>query len=519
MPSSHGPVAAGDETFAGLVDAVRDLADALGGRFAAAVRDRTSPAAQRAILRAIGVSGLAPGGRPLALELVHRVATQDRRLPASGIALPLAVAAHEYDLEPQQAALEVVQGNIDLAAEAKLLSVRSRSAPARALLDEWLAGADDRFEANRVAGAELAAVLGEPRVPWVGAEERVFDARDAVAHAGTLVASGADLIRVRVPRDGELRDDLGTVAPEDEWPVGPAAPPPAGSERGLTMLRTALDEAGAAAGRFPRLAVRRVGLAAPELGVVVGFERVDVAFVDPLEAIEQFDVDPARALVDHALADALLARTGARLALGPGSADGSADEAGSSGRALALQALGRAFAVRVGFPAARLDLAACPPFAVDRGRPLRALVEVWLRAVLFPGHRLVVESDVGEVAGLGLTGLVSAWVAGGAVLGTVFVRDEAGRLARAPEALASAVGAARALATARPVGELRGEALELACATLTRARQTLQDVERGGLAAVGRANGLGSEGLERSADDPGMAWAWGSTSDGPGSAR
>jgi len=498
-------------------DVLLGLADALAGRLASEARSRTSVALQRALLRAIGVSGLAPDGRSLAAEIVHRYISADRHPLRGGIALPFALAAHEYDLEPQQLAIEVVRGTIDLAAEADLLRSHARSAPARLLLAAWLASADDRFEANRVARAELTSLFGDPVPPCIAVEVRAFDARDAATHASSLVPSGADLVRVRVPRDGELRDDLGTVAAEDEWPVGPDAPPPAGSQRGLAVLRAALDEAGARAGRYSRLGIRRVGLAAPELAVVAGFERVDVVFIDPMDAIVDVGVDPDRALADHAVAQSLLRRAGARLVLSagplttPAQPEGPMDVAVAAGRGLALQALSRAYALRNGFTAERLELVACPPFSVTRDAPLQPVVEVGLRSLLFPQHRLVIDEAIGEAVGAVLPGMLAAWLAGGARVGMVFVPGDPARIVQARDTVRGAFSAAAAFGAARPVGEFHGEGLDVARMELGAAIETLREVERVGLAStIGRSVWIGRDGLEPlGGDDPASAWAWG----------
>ena len=81
-------------------------------------------------------------------------------------------------------------------------------------------------------------------------------------------------------------------------------------------MRTALDEAAAASGRYVRLASASLGLAAPDQAVVAGFERSTVCS-DPLESIVEFGVQPARAFTDHAFALQVHGRTGAQLALGP----------------------------------------------------------------------------------------------------------------------------------------------------------------------------------------------------------
>ncbi len=487
----------------GAATSLLELADYLADRLARAARARTSLACQHAMLRAIGVSGLAPNGRPLAHEVLRRFVATDRRVLRTGVALPFALAAHEYDLEPQELAVEVADGHVDLAAEAALLRERSRSGPARILLEAWLDAADDRFEANRVARAELASLFGAAPSMCVAAEARPFDAREAAADAASLVGAGADLVRVRVPRDGELRDDLGATASEDEWPVGRDVPPPAGSQRGLALLRGALDEAGARNGRYARLAARRVGLAAPELAVVAGFERIDSVFIDPMDAIVEVGVDPDRAMADHAVADALLLRSGARLVLGAGPLVGAEptrtppDPVLASGRALALQALSRSFALRNGFPADRVDLGAIPAFAIGRESSVRALVEVSLRAMLFPGHRLVVDDQAAEACGPVLPGLLATWMAAGAQVAMVMLPGSLRPIGQLHDGLRGAARAASALSDAHQVGPLRGEALEGAAAVLSAAVEMLRKVDRSGLAAaVGREAWLGAEGLE-----------------------
>ena len=100
-----------------LANRAASLAETLGAPAAAA----TSPGQERAILRMFGVAGIDRRGRPLAGEVVNRYLASDPGRLAGGIALPFAIAAAEYDLEPHELALEVAAGNVDLAVEAELL--------------------------------------------------------------------------------------------------------------------------------------------------------------------------------------------------------------------------------------------------------------------------------------------------------------------------------------------------------------------------------------------------------------
>lgn len=468
---------------------LRELAATVAGVLAARAASSTSLACERAVLRMCGVSGLSGSGRPLAHEVVERFAAGDSTRLGNGIGLPFAVATLEYDLDPQQLALEVADGHVDLAFESGVLRDDARRGEAERRLAGWLAAAHERFDANRTARHELIAVLGEPSPPWIASELRAFDARDAARDAGFLVAAGADLLRIRVPRDGELRRGLGEATDEDQWPVGATAPPPAGSQRGLAILREELDEAAVRHGRYPRLATRRIGLAAPEQAVVAGFERIDVVFSDPMDAIFELGIDPVRAFADHAWAQALVARTGCDLILGAGPfvapelARGvTPAPAVRAGRALALQALSLAFALRNGMPPERVALGAVPSAAfAGSGAGPRALAEVALRGLVFPEHGLVVDEAASDAADEGLASSVVAWLSGDARLRVVFSSAPPPYFEAACRGLRAGVDVAGWLSRGRVIGGLRGTALEHAEATLAGALAALREIATVGL--------------------------------------
>jgi hypothetical protein len=468
---------------------LRELASTVAGVLASRATSTTTLACERAVLRMCGVSGLSGSGRPLAHEVVERYAAGDSSRLGGGIGLPFAVATLEYDLDAQQLALEVADGHVDLAFESGVLRDDERRMEAERRLAGWLAAAQERFDANRTARHELISVLGEPPHPWIASELRAFDARDAARDAGFLVAAGADLLRVRVPRDGELRRGLGEATDEDQWPVGPTAPPPAGSQRGLAMLRDELDQAAVRHGRYPRLATRRIGLAAPEQAVVAGFERVDAVFSDPMDAIFELGIDPVRAFADHAWAQSLVARTGCDLVLGPGPfvapelARGvTPAPAVRAGRALALQALSLAFALRNGVPADRISVGAVPSAAfAGSGAGPRVLAEVALRGLMFPGHGLVVDEQASDAADEGLASSVVAWLSGDARLRTVFSSAPPPYFEAACRGLRAGVDVARWLTQGRSIGGLRGAALDHAEATLAAALAALREIATAGL--------------------------------------
>ena len=94
-----------------LVALAEPLADAWSSRALAS----TTVGRERAVLRAMGVVGLARDGRPLAWSVVDRWLADMPAGLGAGIALPFAMAMLEYDGPSQSIALDVSSGAIELA--------------------------------------------------------------------------------------------------------------------------------------------------------------------------------------------------------------------------------------------------------------------------------------------------------------------------------------------------------------------------------------------------------------------
>jgi hypothetical protein len=468
---------------------LRARAAQLAAPMAADAEQRTSLACERAVLRLFGVSGRDRAGRPLALEVVERFAELGPGRLGGGIALPFAVAALEYDLDPEEVALDIAAGNVDLALEAELLREPERRADAENTVRGWLDAAWQRFDANRTARSELRSLLGDPPQPWTGADLEPTTAGQAVGAVGALVEAGSDAIRVRVPRDTELRRGLGEEldrqAEEEEEPDEA----PAGSQRGLVLLRTAIDEASSEAERYVRLATRALGLAAPDQAVVGGFERVDLLDLDPIASIVEYGIDPARAFTDHLFALRLLARSGASLALGPGPLAVAPElvrgepigAATRSGRALAMQALDLELSLLADLPPERILMGALPADLLGTPAGIRAgLAEVELRRIVFPGHGLVFEEPETADALGGWPSALTAWCAGGPPPALVLRRTTATAPLIGAGEIRAAADAAAWLAESRRLGPLMGDALAAARRSLDVALETLEELEAHG---------------------------------------
>jgi beta-lysine 5,6-aminomutase alpha subunit len=504
-----------DATLSGRAEQVRRRAADMAGGLSRAARKSATIAQERAVLRMLGVDGLDRAGLPLAASLAERYCGSDPGRLARGVILPLVVATLEYDMPPRDVALDGASGAIDLGLEAELLERPDRLVAAQKRAAELLDAALVRFDANRTATREMRDVLGLPDEPWLGAVLKATEVVEAAAEIRAMVGAGADLIEVRVPSSwefAEARRQVGLETPGlfefeppkkgrgagridrrgRQAPARPAAEPvPAGSQRGLAVLRRAADEAAAQRRCYASLMTVTSAFAAPEQAVVAAFERIDFVGADPIREIVEDNLDPERALADHAFAHRLQARAGCRVVIGPGplaiGADMAsgipADAATRAGRALALQALGVELALADGLAADRLMTGAVPDWDAgdaDNGSIMR---QAWMRRIVFPDVRLVVGWPTGwATSSGGAMAIVSALAGAGASL--VVETGVPGNMATVGADLAAAARTARTLRATFSDGDLHGDAAATAGKTLDAAVTTLERLSGEGWASL-----------------------------------
>ena len=507
-----------------------DRASTLAGAWGARARASTTVGRERALLRLYGVTGLDRSGRPLAGAAVDRWLATARDGLGAGIALPFAMALLEYDLEPQQLALDVASGAVDLALEAELLAEPDRRSVAEVEARRLVSQALERIDADRTARRELIDLLGEADRPWLGTSIAAPDLQGAMDEVVEAASAGFDLLRVEVPIGRELADRLQDAGREPPaWPPastqgdtdvrGGARPStgavrgsaarasgdrddlehaPAGSQRALARLRRVADGVGAQRRGYVRLATAIPPLGVPEGAIVAAFERVDLVEADPMAEIVVGGVDPDRSLADHAFARRLHRRADTVLSIGSGPlvvapdlASGiPADIPTRSGRALALQLVGLALAQADGITAERLVAGAYPAWLAEETQgTARILGEVALRRALLPGIALRFD-EPSEVRDQGAPAAAAAWpFVVGAALGrsgpaAVLLRRSTGDHGRAAMEGRAAGRVARELAAVAPAAPLEGVAVDHARATVVAALQTLERLTDLGWRAV-----------------------------------
>ena len=487
----------GPEAFAPEYEALLERAGAIAARLARVALGATSLGRERAILRLIGVTGLDREGRPLAAEVVDRYVDGQAARLATGIGFPFAMALLEYDTNPQQLALDVAAGSVDLQLEAELLAEPVRYAAAADLLSRLAIGAVDRIDANRVARGELLDVLHDRPTPWVGATIHATSIDGAEREAIQLVRAGFDLARVEVPATRELAIRLGALGEDVLWRprgiTGDPDSPPVGSQRGLAQLRQVLDRAAAERGAYVRMAIAPTALAGPEGAIVAAFERADVLELGPMRELFVTGVDPDRAFVDFAFAVRVARRAGVMIHIDAGplmvapdlDTGVNADPPTRSGRSMALQLLAVLTARACGVAPGQLIVGALPVwFTGEPDAAARGVAEVALRRALYPGHPLAFVEPVDDEA-TGWAAAVAAIQPGSGVARIQLQQgsdpDRAGALARgARQASEVAAQLEGQISGAR----LAGIAADHAAGAMAAAMATLDLLEREGWPAL-----------------------------------
>jgi hypothetical protein len=506
------------------IDRLSERAETLAGAWGARARASTTLGQERALLRLFGVTGVDRSGRPLAGTAVDRWLASAQEGLGGGIALPFAMALLEYDIEPQQLAMDVASGAIDLALEAELLREPDRRAVAEAEARRLAGAAIDRMDSDRVARRELLDLLGEARLPWLGTTVSEPDLDGALDEVADLAAAGYDLLRVEVPIGREMADrlhDAGLDVPE--WhPRDPAAfrlahsssgsaaaakageidelemieQAPSGSQRALARLRRIADGVAAERRGYVRLAMAIPPLGVPEGAVVAAFERVDLVEADPVAEIVAGGVDPDRSLADHAFARRLHRRADTFVSIGPGPlvvapdlASGvPSDVATRSGRALALQLVGVALARADGIAADRIVVGAYPSWlAEEAAATARVVAEVVVRRHVFPDQLMRFDEPPGRQsesrAATAWPYVMAAGLARAGKNAIVMRRPHVDPGRAASEGRAAAVTAAE-LAEVSTAGPLLGAAEAHASAMVAAAMSTLERLADLGWRAV-----------------------------------
>ena len=284
---------------AATVERGRALALALAADVDGFARQRSTVAIERTVLRLCGVSGATPDGVPLVNVVVDHLQRAD--LLRDGAAGPFVAALVASGLGAVALARGIAVGEVDLRPHAARWHGNARVATVGAgLVDAGVQRILDQ-RAHRLALLHSQGMALQPLRYVIVATGNIHE---DVVQARVAVRQGADVIAV-IRSTGQSLLDYVPDGLTTEGYGGTFA-----TQANFALMRRALDEEGARAGRYVRLCNYASGLCMPEIACLGAFERLDMMLNDALYGILFRDINMQRTLCDQRVARRLSALAG-----------------------------------------------------------------------------------------------------------------------------------------------------------------------------------------------------------------
>ncbi|MDA8443387.1 MAG: D-lysine 5,6-aminomutase subunit alpha, partial [Peptococcaceae bacterium] len=253
----------------GLVRAARVAAEEIARGVITRVSGKTTTSIERAVLRLLGVDGVDSQGVPLPNVVLEQLKQSGKLGQGAAYWLVNAMLAYELDVpELIEAASKNAINLGDAPAQEK-----GRS---KVLMDRLTAHALDHIAQTRQARENYLCSLGEGSLPYLYVIVATGNIYADVIQAQAAVEQGADIIAVIRTTAQSLLDYV---------PYGPTTEGFGGTyatQANFRIMRQALDDAGAKAGRYIRLTNYCSGLCMPEIAVMGAWERLDMMLNDSM---------------------------------------------------------------------------------------------------------------------------------------------------------------------------------------------------------------------------------------------
>src|SRR5690554_4717755 len=321
----------------------RSAAAEIAHQMDAFIRQRTTVALERSVLRLMGVDGVDSDEIPLPNRVIE--AAVDAGLIEEGITRTLARAILHTDRSPQQIAEAIADGTLNLAELPHFDEDEIHE-----IGQELAVEAADRIKYNVDARNALLAKSAERPAPLhyvIVATGNIYE--DAV-QAKTAARQGADIVAV-IRSTGQSLLDYVPYGPTTEGFGGTYA-----TQGNFKVMREALDEVGEELGRYIRLCDYCSGLCMPEIAAMGAIERLDVMLNDALYGILFRDINPQRTFVDQYFSRMINSFAGIVINTGEDNYLTTADAVEAAHTVIASQFINEQLALRSGLPEEQMGL-------------------------------------------------------------------------------------------------------------------------------------------------------------------
>ncbi|QDG51288.1 D-lysine 5,6-aminomutase subunit alpha [Persicimonas caeni] len=319
--------------------AAADIADSMD-EF---IRQRTTVAVERTVLRLMGITGVDVDDIPLSNVVVDGAVAAG--CIDEGITRLMARAVLHTGRDPQTIAEAVAAGDLSLADLPHF-----DEAQVREVGRELAVEAADRIQATvdeRDRRLAESTDRPEPLHYVIVATGNIYE---DVVQAKTAARQGADIVAV-IRSTGQSLLDYVPEGPTTEGFGGTYA-----TQANFEIMRQGLDEVGEELGRYIRLCNYCSGLCMPEIAAMGAIERLDVMLNDALYGILFRDINPKRTFVDQYFSRMINAYAGVVINTGEDNYLTTADAVEAAHTVLASQFINEQFALRSGLPEEQMGL-------------------------------------------------------------------------------------------------------------------------------------------------------------------
>lgn len=336
------------------------------------VERHTTVTVERTVSRLLGIDGINEEGIPLPNLLVDHL--KEKGALSNGAAFYIGNAMVELKLSPQEIAVEVAEGRLDLTRlpvhdrfEIELKISRVAEEMAKRILE------NRRFREGKLEK------YGDKEGPYLYVIVATGNIHADIVQAKAAAKQGADIIAV-IRTTGQSLLDYVPYGATTEGFGGTMA-----TQENFRLMREALDEVSHEMGRYIRLCNYCSGLCMPEIAAMGAMERLDVMLNDALYGILFRDINMKRTLVDQYFSRAINGYAGVIINTGEDNYLTTADAYEEAHTVLASQFINEQFALMAGLPEEQMGLGHA--FEMDPGMKngfLYELAQAQMTREIFP---------------------------------------------------------------------------------------------------------------------------------------
>lgn len=303
----------------------------------------TTVSVERTICRLMGIDGVNDNGVPLPNVVVDNI-NKGNNL-SKGAAYYMSNAVIATGLSPQEVAVEVSKGNMDL----KAFKSEDEFETMQKALDIAKVSIE-KIKKNREKRDSLITEYNDKEGPYLYVIVATGNIYEDITQAVAAARQGADIIAV-IRTTGQSLLDYVPYGATTEGFGGTYA-----TQENFRLMREALDEVGEELKRYIRICNYCSGLCMPEIAAMGALERLDVMLNDALYGILFRDINMKRTLIDQYFSRVINGFSGIIINTGEDNYLTTADAFEEAHTVLASQFINEQFAMTAGIKEEQMGL-------------------------------------------------------------------------------------------------------------------------------------------------------------------